>query len=118
MGRTAVQDGSDTGAEYAVYTFGVLDMDQINPRMWEKKASHMVRAAAIMQAEELYKTGQYLKVEIKQKYFDKKRNRHVDQTLRTLGLSRRWLLRTVMAVAFAMICGLAAFQATLLQLGG
>lgn len=118
MRRAAVHSVSDHAAEYAVYTFGVLEQDRVNPRMWEKKASHAAMSAALGQAEDLYRTGQYMKVEIKQKYFDRKQNRNIDMTLKTLGQTKTTTLHSAVAIVFAMLCGIAAFGFTLLQLGG
>ncbi len=109
MTRSAVQHVADQGTEYAVYTFGVLEQDRINPRMWEKKASHAAMSAAISQAEDLFRTGQYMKVEVKQKYFDSKKNRNVDLSLKTIGQKNKLALRSLVAVVFAMLCGFTAF---------
>ena len=100
------------GSEYAVYTFGIPEQDNVHSRMWEKKASHAAVDAAVRQAEDLFRTGQYRKIEIKQKYFDRRRNRNVDLTLKTLGQKENRRLRTAVAVALAMASGALAFAVT------
>ena len=113
MSRVVRQSRPDHGAEYAIYTFGILEADQGGiPGMWEKKASHANQSIAVRQAEDLYNTGQYLKVEIKQKYFDSRKNRNVDLTLKTIGQKKNRSYRKAVAIIFAMICGLVAFGVT------
>lgn len=105
-------------AEYAVYTFGGHGQERRPLGLWEKKATHPVIATALKQAEELYKTEQYHKVEIKQKYFDPRCNRNIDRTLRTLGQKNSQGVRAAAVVAFASVCGLAAFAVTYFLLYG
>lgn len=97
--------------EYAIYTFGASQTGK-SARMWEKKASHAAKGAAIRQAEDLYRTGQYARIEIKQKYFDSRKNRNVDLTLKTLGRKDKRYFRTAAVVLAAAICGVAAFGMT------
>lgn len=105
--------------EYVVYTFGQPGQDHPQPGIWEKKASHAAIGPAVRQAEELYKTGHYHKVEIKQKYFDQRCNRNIDCTLRTLGQKkRRGDIYAAFAVAFASVCGIVAFVVTYFMLYG
>jgi len=110
MTTTAMQAQPDIGLEYAVYTFKSSEQNQVNARIWERKATHGELLAAINQADELFKTGRYLKVEIKQKYFDRKKKRNTDVTLRVWGAHRfKGIKREAVVIAVSALCGLAVF---------
>lgn len=109
MGATIGRTESGRVSEYAVYTYGISDQEHRDSCIWEKKASHAIKSAAVRQAEDLYRTGQYMKVEIKQKYFDSRKNRNIGLTLKTLQQKKNPALRTVMAIALALIFGFAVF---------
>lgn len=63
--------------EYNIYSYS----NDTGPRAcWKKCGSTDHPESAISHAEELYKSGQYKKVEVKQRYFDSKTRRNIDHT--------------------------------------
>ena len=71
-------------------------------------------ADALKAAEQLFDTGQYSKVEVKQKYFDKKQNRNIDTTLKVFQeIKQKSEVNVFVIFLFAVACGAAAFTATL-----
>jgi hypothetical protein len=97
------------GLEYMIYVF------KDNAGKWEKNKTLSSLSEAQQQADVLFKTGQYQKVEIKQKFFDKKKNRNIDTTLKVLEQAtgkRKREIGIVTIALFAVICGALAFAAT------
>lgn len=97
------------GIEYTIYTF-----DQASARNdWQKHDTLNEMDRALKMAEGLFHTGKYHKVEVKQKYFDKKANRNIDVTLKVFeGAGKRKDLSVLLIVLFAVLCGAAAFGLT------
>lgn len=111
MPSTALRDSANI--EYSVYTFqksGGASGDR-----WKKHDSFFDMSRAVAQAETLFATRDYCRVEIKQKYTDPKTRQCVDMTLKTYGRNcprgrgSRWAL--VAAVAGAVIGGLVVMAA-------
>ena len=71
-------NAKDSGIEYTIMT---LDGET---KSWSAQGMTNEMDAALANAEKFLATGKYAKVEIKQKYFDKKANRLVEGTLKTL----------------------------------
>lgn len=102
----ADQAQKDQGIEYTIYA---VDM--------AKGSSGAVgtmtdMAQAIEKAEEMIGSGAYLKVEIKQKYFDKKNGRNIDMTLKVFEAKKKFKINTAMIFVFAILCGGIAFAVT------
>jgi hypothetical protein len=68
---------SDAGIEYTIFT--QKPGEGLQP---QGMTNEMEKALAT--ADKLLETGEYEKIEVKQKYFDKKANRQVEGTLKTL----------------------------------
>ena len=100
------------GIEYTVYTYGQAGVDDKKSAKWEKHNTKTEMAAAIAEAEKLYKSGKYKKVEVKQKYFDKKKNRNLDTTLKVYEHGKKREINIVMILLFAIVCGAIAFGVT------
>lgn len=97
-----------THIEYNVYSYSNDD----SPRgCWQKCGSAAHADSAIDRAETLFNSGQFKKVEVKQKYFDRKSGRNIDETCRVFEKDVRrasppnWVMRIALAsalIAFVM----------------
>ena len=97
---------ADSGIEFSIYTF---EKDQ---NRWQKHSVTNDMHKAIAAAEKLLDSGQYEKIEVKQKYFDKKTNRTVDVSLKTLvGKKKSKVLPIVALLLLALLAGGGAFAA-------
>lgn len=103
----------DQGIEYSVYTFEKTK-NPSDQNKWHKQGTQTDMGLAISAAERLFESGQYAKVEVKQKYFDKKQNRIVDVTLKVFQEQKKKKEINVFVIfLFAIACGAAAFTTTL-----
>lgn len=68
---------ADASIEYSTFT-------QAKGESWQPQGVTNEMEKALANADKLIATGKYEKVEVKQKYFDKKANRLVEGTLKTL----------------------------------
>lgn len=103
-----------THIEYNIYSYSNDD----SPRAcWQKCGSADHAESAIHHAEELYNSGQFKKVEVKQKYYDLRTQRNIDETWRVFekGSHRTspstWILGFAVAsaiIAFAIAYAMAA----------
>lgn len=105
----------DAPVEYVIYTFDFVHPGPSLPvaptaSRWEKVAALGERAKAFSKAESLAQTGRFAKVELKRKYFCKKKGRLVEALLRTYGAPSGDKNTPLAASAFALavFCGLAA----------
>ncbi|MCD8562893.1 MAG: hypothetical protein LRY54_02315 [Alphaproteobacteria bacterium] len=117
MPQTATGQASEQSIEYTIYVHH-------HPAAKKDKASEMVGNATtnmkeVMQkAESLHASGQYHKVEIKQKYVDPKNNRKIDMTLKVLETKPKKPISLVTIILFTLVCGAAAFGLTVFLMGG
>lgn len=70
---------SQSGVEYTIYTFQDCAGGS---EKWQRQDSVSDMKLAMEKARDFFGTGQYCRVEIKQKYTDSKTNRIVDSTLK------------------------------------
>lgn len=91
--------------EYNIYSYSNDD----SPRArWQKCGSADEAESAAMRAESLFNSGAFSKVEVKQRYFDSKTQRNVDETWRvfeqeTARPRSSWLPGAAFAVATALL---------------
>jgi hypothetical protein len=95
--------------EYAIYTFDYDYSSQNLPMRWKKYETLMDLSKAIKKAERLYNSGNYIKVEVKQKHFDFKRKRKIDKLLRVFEDNKEQHLDSLAILGFALLCGIVAF---------
>ena len=95
------------GLEYTIYTF-----DQKDKSSWTKQNTRDERAIALGEAEKLFNSGRYKKVEVKQKYFDKKKNRNIDVTIKVYEDRKTFEINIAMVFLFSVLCGALAFAIT------
>ena len=87
---------ADAGIEYSIFT-------QEKGEGWQPQGVTNEMDKALASADKLLESGKYEKVEIKQKYFDKKANRLVEGTLKTLTYSAPNGLLPIIGLLFLAI---------------
>lgn len=101
-------------AEYAIYTFQRTGGENRGLERWQKHDTAHLLPEAIKKAQSLYESGQYCKVEIKQK----QANQRTDTTLKTFeDRPKRPLKAAVMAALTAIFSGIAFTVTYYLGLG-
>lgn len=85
MAQTAMMRDSSKAAntEYTIYTFQ-LDADVKTQTRWQKQDTLGDLERALEKAGSLFDSGDFCKVEIKQKYTDPKNQRVIDMTVKVL----------------------------------
>ena len=94
------------GIEYIINT-----VDQASGES-EKQDVKTEMTEALAAAEEMLKSGKYSKVEVRQKYFDKKKDRDIDVVLKVFEAKKKLEINAAMIFIFAVLCGGLAFAAT------
>lgn len=111
MVSAAQQADKSQGIEYSIYTFDLTESKKDESKA-EKHGTKTEMSDAIDIAEKLLKSGKCGKVEVKQKYFDKKKNREIDTILKTFKAKPKMEINAIMILVFAILCGGLAFGAT------
>jgi hypothetical protein len=80
-----------SSAQYLIYTFDFPSEGQRAQSRWHRYAALADEELALAQAQILSDTNKYRRVEVKKKYFDSRRGRAIDLTLRVYeqGLERK-----------------------------
>ncbi len=116
ISQTAVaRDSSNNKAaniEYTIYTFQRCSDKAKAQERWQKQDTLADMGAAMTRAESLFDSGDFCKVEIKQKYMDHRNNRVVDTTLKVLERKAKKTLGAGLMTAMAAFGGLLAFGVT------
>lgn len=116
MGITQTVNARDSAKnssiEYTIYTFQDCDKPSSGSEKWQRQDSLTDMTLAVKKAESLFKTGDYCKVEIKQKFSDLKNNRVIDTTFKVYKRQSKKSLSTRMAVMMCAVAGVMAFAAT------
>ena len=112
ISQTAIARDSSKAAniEYTIYTF--QHCSKKAKERWQKQDSVPDMETALRRAESLFDSGDFCRVEIKQKYMDYRNNRVVDTTLKTLQRKGKKPLSAGMMAALAALGGLLAFAIT------
>ena len=106
------QKDKEQGIEYTIYTFDAPEAGEKSHNRWEKKAVQKEMTTALAQAEKMFRSGKYQKVEVKQKYFDKKSDRNIDLTLKVYEAGKGLEVNAALIFIFAVLCGVTAFAVT------
>ncbi len=94
-----------THIEYNIYSYSNDD----NPRAcWQKCGSADEAQSAALHAENLFNSGAFSKVEVKQRYYDSKSQRNIDETWRVFEHEQTrprstWLPSAAFAVATILL---------------
>ena len=91
--------------EYAIYTFEPAERGR---KVWTRHAVWPDMHAAIGQAEQLYASRKFVKVEVTKKFFDNRRHRMVNSTLKVFETPKGLAARTVFYSALTVILGFGA----------
>lgn len=95
-----------THIEYNIYSYS--NDDSPRPR-WQKCGSADQPELAINHAEELYNSGQFSKVEVKQKYYDLRTQSNIDETWRVFESGTRRTSPSALIMGFAITSAVIAF---------
>ncbi len=94
-------------AEYTIYTFQRSGTGDTGPERWHRQETLNALPDAIKTAKALYESGQYCKVEIKQKYIDPRRNQLADTTFRTFQKKKKQPFKTgITSILIALFSGI------------
>ncbi len=120
MGITVSQTAPKNGhVEYAIYTFTAPDQSGTQPLLWQKFKTLKQRRKALQTAEKLARSGRYKKVEIKQKYFDRRAGRMAALTVRIFEDRKPLTPGKILTRVLTLLAGLSAFIVTYaLTIGG
>jgi hypothetical protein len=102
------------GIEYTIYTFDMPRPNQKGDNSWQKHAVLEDMSKAMNEAETLHATKKYQKVEVKKKFFDQKKNRVVDMTLKTYEVKPKKDFTILIAIIMAVLGAVGAFAASFL----
>lgn len=97
--------------EYTIYTFDMPQPNQKGDNSWKKHSTLDDMTKAMSEAEGLHESGKFHKIEVKKKFFDQKKNRAVDMTLKTFENQPKKDLTILIAVILAILGGGGAFAA-------
>lgn len=98
--------------EYTIYTFDMPQPKQKGDNSWKKHSSLVDMGRAMSEAENLHQSRKYQKIEVKKKFFDQKKNRTVDMTLKTFESTPRRNYKTLLLFLFAILGAIGAFAAS------
>lgn len=105
----------DQGAllEYAVYTYD-RPLRKGGHGRWRRHDIKTDFADALGAAKKFFRTGDYVRVEIKRKFFDGRQNRYSDVTLKVFEAGSRRTASLALSLLFAATCAAAAYVVTVL----
>lgn len=114
MAKAAIANkGDSSGIEFSIYAFEQPNGNNGSRPSWKKAGTKDERQSALTEAETLFSSGKYQKVEVKQKYYDKKKNRNIDVTLRVFeSKAKRQVNITAVLLVAALVSGGIAFAIT------
>lgn len=112
MARDAAQ------IEYNIYTFDMPNGKKKGDAKWKLTKTLNDMNAAMKEAENLHQSKKFHKVEVKQKFFDEKKNRTVDMTLKSFEQKPPSNLGLYIALVGSVAAGVIAFAATYFLTGG
>ncbi len=98
--------------EYTIYTFDMPAPKQKGQNSWKKHVTMDDMSKAMVEAENLHQTQKYQKVEVKKKFFDQKKNRTVDMTLKIFESEPKKDYSTILLVLLGILGSGGAFAAS------
>ncbi|MFA5592861.1 MAG: hypothetical protein WC989_06080 [Micavibrio sp.] len=104
-----MNQAQSAGIEYTIYTFEMPERSQKGENSWKKHATHEDMVLAMKEAEGLYQTQKYEKIEVKKKFFDQKKNRTVDMTLKVYETAPKKDYTLLIGTLLALLGGVGAF---------
>jgi len=101
--------------EYAIYTYDHFDEKSFGVNKWQKYKTLANLKRAMNEARVLYRSNQYQKVEVKEKYIDSRLERPVSKTLRVFDMKSKKQKTALFYGAAAMSSALLLAALTVLQ---
>lgn len=98
--------------EYTIYTFDMPVAKKKGDISWKKHSTSDDMGRAMAEAEGLLETQKYRKIEVKKKFFDQKKNRTVDMTLKIFETEPKKDYTIPLAAACAILGSGGAFALT------
>ena len=94
------------GIEYTIYTFERPLEKRKGDILWKKHAISADAQQAVTEAQGLFESHKFHKIEVKKKFFDPKKNRSVDETYKVFETNpKRDFRRLLMLVVVALCIG-------------
>lgn len=104
---------ADSGIEYIIYTFDKKSSgDQQNN--WQKHSTLSDMGKAMKEAESLYESNKFKRIEVKKKFRDDKKGRTIDMTLKVFETKSKGEIGIMGFIAIALVLGGIAFALTYL----
>ena len=102
---------TNNSLEYTIYTF---DDHQNKTRKanWQKHSTSTDMHKAVQEAQGLFDTNQFCKVEVKKKYFDPKNERTVDMSIKVLERKPKRTINVATILIGGLVLAIIAFLAT------
>ena len=107
---------TDNSIEYSVYTFGGEKNGKRKPS-WKKQMTSEDMHKAIQEAETLFNSDKYGRVEVKKKYFDPKNKRTVDMSIKTFEKEKKKEINVLTILIGGIIFAVIAFYLTYTLIG-
>jgi hypothetical protein len=104
--------------EYNIYTFAMPKGKKKGKPSWKLSKTLSDMDSAMQTAESLHESMKFQKVEVKQKFFDEKKNRTVDMTLKSFEQKPPGNWGIYVALLASVLAGILAFAATYFITGG
>ena len=104
--------------EYTIYTFDMPSPNQKGDNSWKKHSTLEDMMKAMNEAQSLHETQKFQKIEVKKKFFDQKKNRVVDMTLKVFETTPKKDYTLIIAAIAAVLLGGAAFAASFFLTAG
>ena len=98
----AVRYNIKSNVAYSIYTFAHENCSSDGVCGWTKHSSVLDLNGAMDEADNLFSSGKYRKVEVKKKYFDRKKDRNIDVTLKVFEGKRKGKKRECFVIALAL----------------
>jgi hypothetical protein len=105
-------DDKSQGIEYSIFAAEMPAPGQKGKVPLQRQGMRKEMRDALAAAEEMIATGQYQRVEVRQKYFDKKKNREIDMTVKVFEKRAKKEIGVFAILLFAVLCGGIAFGVT------
>jgi hypothetical protein len=84
--------------EYTIYAYNFFENEKMGCNKWQRLSSVNKENEARMQAERLFQSQLYQKIEIKKKSFDSRSGRYVAKTHKVYEISTKRNLMTLMSI--------------------
>ncbi len=104
--------------EYTIYTFDMPSPKQKGDNSWKKHSTLEDMMKAMAEAQSLHETQKFQKIEVKKKFFDQKKNRTVDMTLKVFETTPKKDYTIAVVAVLAVLLGGGAFAASFFLTAG